>query len=342
MTFFHYICGMNSIVDHIEYLLREHDCVILPGWGAFIAQRTSALREEHRFVPPMRRYGFNGALTFSDGMLENSIMRQNKCSYSAATDEIKSAVMAFRRQVEVSGELAIGRIGLFSKNEDGGLQFSPFEQQSSASGLFGLQPFRMKSLSEISAERMETAETAEANEPLDSAEADNVRWLPRINKEFMRIAASVIVLFILTFVLTTPLSVNTTPDYAGLNDSFKIKSSDCVSLHNERQKESGQDSAFAVKPERHEDTSDTAPTGVIGESAASRFNDGRFCLIVASGSSMREAEKFVSYHKGIELRIYKADSRYRVYAATDDSYETLLDIQKEIRQEFAESWICRR
>ena len=46
---------MNELYKHIEVLLLENDCVIVPGLGGFIAHYRSAVQKgDGRFQPPMR------------------------------------------------------------------------------------------------------------------------------------------------------------------------------------------------------------------------------------------------------------------------------------------------
>ena len=337
---------MISIVDHIEYLLRAHDCVILPGWGAFIAQHSSACNDGQNFMPPKRRYSFNGALTFSDGIIENSIMRSRKCSYNSASEDIKNVVTSLKHQIDLSGEVAMGRIGLFHKNNDGELMFTPFEQQSAACEFYGLAPFKMRTLEELAYENKPLVEESangidvSAPEYYDNENDDNIAWFHRINKDFMRIAASIIVLIVLTFVLTTPISVNSPVDFAGMNDSFKLKANNAISLTSDSvssQKPLPADSNTLEMPQHTAIANDE-----IAEPISSRFKEGRLYLIVASGSSMKEAEKFVNQHKGTELRIYRFNDRYRVYAASGKNYDEMIAYQKDLQPEFKESWICRR
>ena len=34
---------MISMIEHIEYLMLSHDCVVVPGFGAFIAQHNESI-----------------------------------------------------------------------------------------------------------------------------------------------------------------------------------------------------------------------------------------------------------------------------------------------------------
>ena len=52
---------MKKLAKHIEVLLLENNCVIVPGLGGFIAHYQPAHFDETRneWVPPMRTFGFN-------------------------------------------------------------------------------------------------------------------------------------------------------------------------------------------------------------------------------------------------------------------------------------------
>ena len=66
---------MIELAQHIETLLLENDCVIVPGFGGFVAHYSPATRvkEENIFLPPTRIIGFNPQLKLNDGVLCNLI-----------------------------------------------------------------------------------------------------------------------------------------------------------------------------------------------------------------------------------------------------------------------------
>ena len=61
---------MLTLSAHIKTLLQDHDCVILPGFGGFLANPKSAQvdRITHKFTPPQRQFSFNGHLKHNDGL----------------------------------------------------------------------------------------------------------------------------------------------------------------------------------------------------------------------------------------------------------------------------------
>lgn len=78
---------MIELAQHIEILLLENDCVIVPGLGGFVAHYTSAMRvaEENIFLPPTRIIGFNPQLKMNDGLLVQSYMAVYDTDFSDAT-----------------------------------------------------------------------------------------------------------------------------------------------------------------------------------------------------------------------------------------------------------------
>ncbi|HEY9550751.1 MAG TPA: SPOR domain-containing protein, partial [Prevotella sp.] len=65
---------MLEIERHIEILLLNNDCVIIPGFGGFMAHHVEARFDEGDdvFLPPSRTVGFNPQLKLNDSLLAQS------------------------------------------------------------------------------------------------------------------------------------------------------------------------------------------------------------------------------------------------------------------------------
>ena len=74
----YYFCNMIELSKHIEVLLLENDCVIVPGLGGFIAHKRQAAYsiQKGEFMPPLRTIGFNPQLIMNDGLLVQSYMQR--------------------------------------------------------------------------------------------------------------------------------------------------------------------------------------------------------------------------------------------------------------------------
>ena len=78
---------MIELAQHIEALLLENDCVIVPGFGGFVAHYAPATHVKRRksFLPPTRTIGFNPQLKLNDGVLVQSYMSAYDTSFADAT-----------------------------------------------------------------------------------------------------------------------------------------------------------------------------------------------------------------------------------------------------------------
>jgi len=83
-----------SISKHIIELLHKHDCVIIPGFGAFLTKSIPASHDNNVFSPPKKSVTFNGMLKENDGLLANEISAKENISYNASLKQIKKEVKA--------------------------------------------------------------------------------------------------------------------------------------------------------------------------------------------------------------------------------------------------------
>ena len=67
---------MIELTQHIEKLLYDNDCIIVPNFGVFVAFYNHAQNneDENTFYHPTRTIGFNPRLTLNDGMLIQSYL----------------------------------------------------------------------------------------------------------------------------------------------------------------------------------------------------------------------------------------------------------------------------
>lgn len=121
---------MDRLPLHIEYLLTRHDCVILPGIGAFIATETEACLDRARATVSARKreISFNGSVVTDDGLLSHSIARRERLCYEEAHRLLDILTSRMRRELEAEGETSIGRVGKLIRGVDGAISFSPRRQ----------------------------------------------------------------------------------------------------------------------------------------------------------------------------------------------------------------------
>lgn len=186
---------MNIICQHIEFLVRNHDCVIVPRWGAFIANYQPAhFDSQNRLLPPMRTISFNSSLVHDDGLLASSIVRRESLSYDKALNIINDEVNTMRHQFNVQGIIMLGHLGTFTKNDEGSMIFEPIVNSSATASLYGLPIVNVVSV---------LSQAQQDANILDNKKSDTI-YLP-IRRSWTRIAASIAIILGLGFTLSTPM-----------------------------------------------------------------------------------------------------------------------------------------
>lgn len=147
---------MISLVRHIELLLLEHDCVIVPGLGGFIANHTDAHytdNDEQLFMPPYRTIGFNQQLQINDGLLVQSYMTAYDASYPAANLQMEKDLEMLMYELEMKGAYKLENLGTLKKGLNQNITFTAQETGVLTPSLYGLHAYEIKSLKHVIKEK---------------------------------------------------------------------------------------------------------------------------------------------------------------------------------------------
>tara|TARA_B100001146_G_scaffold59467_1_gene52323 strand:+ start:1574 stop:1945 length:372 start_codon:yes stop_codon:yes gene_type:complete len=113
--------------NYISDLLYRYECVIVPGFGAFLAHRVSAYHDEtaQAFFPPKKRISFNAQLKENDGLLANYVASAEHLSYESALLKVQEFAENIQQKLNAEETLVFDKIGTLSQNEAGNLSFEP-------------------------------------------------------------------------------------------------------------------------------------------------------------------------------------------------------------------------
>lgn len=142
---------MIQLAKHIEILLLENDCVIVPGLGGFVAHYTPAARtdEENLFLPPTRIIGFNPRLKMNDGLLVQSYMAACNTNFPDATRMVEKEVEAVSAALHEDGKVDLPNVGELRYSIRGTYEFLPYDHKIATPYLYGLDSFEMQELAEL-------------------------------------------------------------------------------------------------------------------------------------------------------------------------------------------------
>lgn len=195
---------MIELAQHIEVLLLENDCVIVPGLGGFVAHYTPAMRvvEENVFLPPTRVIGFNPQLKMNDGLLVQSYMAVYDTDFSDATRIVEKEVAYIFTTLHEEGKVDLPNIGELRYSIHGTYDFAPYDHKITTPYLYGLDSFEMQELAELKKPYME--KTIRYSVPV-VPEDKKRKFEFKFNRSYLSNAVAMIAVVALFFFLSTPI-----------------------------------------------------------------------------------------------------------------------------------------
>lgn len=372
----YYFCNMIELAKHIEVLLLENDCVIVPGLGGFIAHRQQAvISQTGEFQPPRRTIGFNPQLVMNDGLLVQSYMQAYNTDFPDATRRIEKVVTEMKDQLYKQGQVTLPHVGTIYYNMNGGYTFEPASSSFFTPGLYGLENFTLPALKTLPATEPKEYKLPEINRPAN--EKKRHFSLRHFTRNVVAIAAAVC----LFFVLSVPVE-NTYMDdanYASLGSfsmfdairnqsvatSIQTKTTSQTAPQKKVQKQKKaqrvRNNVNTLKPvvvktekiaaapaapkETQSAVKKTAPAQPAATPApATATGKKKAYIIVASLTTHNDAQQEVKrlQKKGYpNCKILETDGRFRValdgYANSGEAYKKVQELRNQ--EEFKSAWV---
>lgn len=146
---------MKELVSHIEFLLHDHNCVIIPGFGGFVINSSPARRDGMAtFHPPVSELVFNRYLTHNDGLLAQSFMKSESIPFEAAMQKIEHAVQEMMRELREGRKIELGALGQFEMNSSKQFVYKPTAYVQPL--FFGLKTASLKPLVQMQPSTVKT------------------------------------------------------------------------------------------------------------------------------------------------------------------------------------------
>ena len=353
---------MENLSLHIEYLLLRHDCVIVPGIGAFINiyQAPSFDTATGRILPPSREIRFNSALRSDDGMLANSIARKLGIPYREGSEILAKIVDELGHTLLKEQEATIGRLGIIRRETEGNIRFYPFKSAERCcidSGLVSVpfvstsphasiddtqktinssNPPLVESVAEDFSHPVETISNKKDGGNNNERKLDFERnyYFP-INKTAIKGCACLLVIaFFAVLGINQPFNSNKSEERASVIPLDKVIDSAMQISHGEKN--------------ISEDTDNLAEPTPGENDTLKLAEEDQFYLIVASCISANEADRFMkakaNASSAYDLKIIKSNKLFRVAAKSSNNRQELVDTMRsqKFKNIFSESWIWEK
>lgn len=364
---------------HIEILLLDNDCVIVPGLGGFTAHHVEARYDESDdvFLPPLRTLGFNPQLKINDSLLVQSYVEAYDISYPEALRRIEGEVEELRQRLGNDGYYEMTDIGVLEVNEDGNVVFTPCEAGILTPGLYGLSSFEMQPLAaEVAEETSEnvrkpqnanvvplttkifdqsaaSAQTSDGNASDESIEDEEAEKTICIKVSWLRNAgiasAAAIVLMLVFLPISHPGFKNVNiGDFNGTSFFSKLMPKDSQ-MNKINISEIKTSTKVADKVVTKDTVKDTVKNVVKDTDSAiqPKVKADTFCIVLASCIPQKNAERYVEeLHKnGFDKAYTMVNNKmvrviYGNYFSENDAYNDLQQIRSN--DEFAQAWILKK
>ena len=324
---------MKELVKHIEILLLDHDCVVVPQIGGFVTCNAPAkyVEEENLFLPPIRTVGFNERLKADDGLLVRSYVEAYDCSDTEARAMLGEQIRDLQQELWETGTYDLGSIGVLMLDERNNVEFSPCQAGTVCPAYYGLdallfEPLQAEKTVEASL-AVEVSRTVPERKPEAAAtESEPVArgeitirlktvWLQNIasanQADFARL-------------MWMPAVQETVPEAFGKPEKIQAKGTETDV--------EGAGTAVA-RPEPVQNTEDAAAV------------KSGYCVVVASAISEKNAESYVErlHKEGYkEAQVYKKGNMVRVVFpgfVSESEAHAKMNALSDRSEEFASAWV---
>jgi len=121
-------------------LLLRHNCVIVPEFGGFVAQQTSASIDVQQglLYPPNKSILFNKHLQTNDGLIISAFSTSHSFSYDESLQYIKKSVAEWKKQLLRGERIYIDRVGFLFIDSSKNISFRQDTQFNLLLSSYGL------------------------------------------------------------------------------------------------------------------------------------------------------------------------------------------------------------
>src|ERR1041385_4541400 len=133
-----------NVAHYVSELLFRHDCVVVPGFGAFVSTYAPAKIHpaQHTFTPPSKQIVFNKHLQQNDGLLAQTIANEIQCAFDLAMSGISKFVSSTNSQLKSGKKIELHNLGTLSLDPEKNIVFETYPEINYLIDSFGLASFQ--------------------------------------------------------------------------------------------------------------------------------------------------------------------------------------------------------
>lgn len=206
--------------------LHEQPLVILPGFGGFVKDHTSADLDEmrNRIQPPRNTVIFNPRLSHNDGVLIEAFTKENEVSYMEADKLVTDAISELRFRLNNDETIVWEGLGIISQSFEKKIEFEAISNVKVQDDFFGLKPISLTPVERDNVDKVRELVAA------DGLVASKVRSLP-----IKRIASYAAAAVAVGFLIWMPIQTGTLSNGKMLAQQFNLLPTNTEASYSARQ-----------------------------------------------------------------------------------------------------------
>lgn len=341
---------MRYLEKHIIRLLLDNDCVIVPGFGGFMAHNIPAKYDEQTqsYTPPMRIVGFNSQLTMNDSLLAQEYANIYNISFPDALRQIASDVDKLKQCIKEAKVYEFYGIGTFSLDAQSGIIFTPEKTGIMTPPLYALDPISIKYIENTV--KPGNIEIEEGQKPLNTDDNIDTQRSISVNIPLHYIKQLVAACIAIVIMLTLPAKLGDSSKahigQSSMNASwvYEIMPKDITSGKPEKLSDIVNKDETDYTQSNSTNNSDDSRATAIG-ATRNDITDTYYSIVLASRVSKKNAEEYVKklHKKGMIGAMVHTSSKgntkviFKKFKTRRDAQNALSQITNDI--EFEGSWI---
>lgn len=315
-----------TIEKHISTLIKTNDMVIIPSLGGLVAhgREASISQSENTISAPGKSFSFNPKLSYQDGLLVQSYMKEHNLSQNEALLEVKIAIDDFKKRLNSQQKIEIREVGNFCINNEGVIVFNETKMVNNTPDMFGLENIYIR---KISPKTQPLTPEKQIKEPKQFEKHQLAKWL------------SVAAVFLFMLLISKPVSDE------GISLNMAGPSFDFTPLKSEI--------IVTPKVEKPSEVKVILKTAAIDsvkiqQAIANALDEVlNYDIIVSSITNKKHAEEKLAYFRKSGFRsakIIENNGRYRIsigtYSTKNEGLKRLTQI-KEYSSRYKDAWILK-
>ena len=157
-----------NLDKYIQELLLQHDCVILPGLGGFVANYKPAEFDasQKTVLPPSRQILFNPNLVHNDGLLFAHVSKETDYGYKEVQAMAEVYFKTIKYEVGKGLKFVIEDLGYFFINKARKIEFAHESTDNLLLASFGLSYLNYKEFDRVPGRRSEIYQAVDDTNPI--------------------------------------------------------------------------------------------------------------------------------------------------------------------------------